>query len=365
MVRRAASLLSRRRWAALAGLTAALAAYTAGGGHLWNAGLWPDVLFLSLVLFPAMLALIWIALPLAQSPQLVMVGVGLGLAGLSVLLRVAELDVLFNFAKFFALVALGFWFLTYFETVAWAVLIAAIIPWVDAVSVWRGPTDYVVQEQPQIFDNISIAFRVPGEEGSANLGPPDILFFALFLAAAARFSLRVFWTWLAMTALIGCTLILAVTTDVGGLPALPAVAFGFLLANADLLWIALRRRGRAPVRIYGRTDASFYDLDADVIERGQAAVVVLTRDRPPVMATIEPVREGASFTVGPAETPAAELLCRLTLGGADAGEALVHDLPNGIVIVPRDENPRALYDVHPEQLAADEAKVERLKRERR
>jgi hypothetical protein len=35
------------------------------------------------------------------------------------------------------------------------------------------------------------------------------------------------------------------------------------------------------------------------------------------------------------------------------------------VIVPRDENPRTLYDVHPEQLAADEAKVERLTRERR
>ena len=95
-------------------------------------------------------------------------------------------------------------------------------PWVDAISVWRGPTDYVVAEQPQVFDDVSIAFRVPGEDGAANLGPPDILFFALFLAAAARFGLRVVWTWLAMTALLGVTLILAATTDVGGLPALPA-----------------------------------------------------------------------------------------------------------------------------------------------
>jgi len=355
--------LSRARWAALAGLTAALAVYTAGAGHLWNASLWPDVIFLSLVLIPATLALIWLSLPLAGRRGLAVAGVGL--AVLAVLLRLAELDVLFNLAKFFALVALGFWFLTYFETVAWAVLVAAIIPWVDAVSVWRGPTDYVVDEQPQIFDNISITFRVPGAEGGANLGPPDILFFALFVAAAARFGLRPFWTWLTMTALIGCTLILTVTTDVGGLPALPAVAFGFLLANADLIWHALRRRGRAPVRIYGRTDARFYDLDADVIERGQAAVVVLTRDRPPVMATIEPVREGDSFPARTPDSPPSELLCRLTIGGADAGEALVHDLPNGMVIVPRDENPRSLYDVHPEQLAADEAKVERLLRERR
>jgi hypothetical protein len=121
------------------------------------------------------------------------------------------------------------------------VLVALIIPWVDAVSVWRGPTDYVVSEQPHVFENLSIAFRVPGEQGTANLGPPDILFFALFLGAAARWNLRVAWTWLAMTALLGGTLILTATTDVDGLPALPAICVGFLLPNADLLWREVRR----------------------------------------------------------------------------------------------------------------------------
>jgi hypothetical protein len=43
----------------------------------------------------------------------------------------------------------------------------------------------------------------------------------------------------------------------------------------------------------------------------------------------------------------------------------VHDLPNGLVIVPQDEVASYLHVVHPEQLAADEDKVERLKRERR
>ena len=123
----------------------------------------------------------------------------------------------------------------------WAALIAVIIPWVDAISVWRGPTEYVVDEQPQLFDNVSIAFRLPGENSTANLGPPDILFFSLFLAAADRFGLRVAWTWLAMTALLGATLIITATTDVNGLPALPAICIGFLLPNADLLWTALRR----------------------------------------------------------------------------------------------------------------------------
>lgn len=240
MVRGAPALLAlgRRRALALAALTTALAAYTAGAGHLWNAGLWPDVLFLALVVFPATLGLIWLVLPLATSPRLLIVAVALGV--LAVLLRLAELDVLFNLAKLFAFTAVGFWFLTWFETVAWAALVAAIIPWVDAISVWRGPTDYVVEERPSLFENVSVAFRVPGEDGTANLGPPDILFFALFLAAAQRFGLRVGWTWVAMTALLGATLVLTATTDVAGLPALPAVCIGFLLPNVDLLWRALR-----------------------------------------------------------------------------------------------------------------------------
>ena len=164
------------------------------------------------------------------------------LAVIAVALALADLDVLFNLAKLAVFATLGFWFLTYFETVAWAVLVAAIIPWVDAISVWRGPTEYVVEEQPSVFEDVSIAFRVPGEESSANLGPPDVLFFALFLAAADRFGLRVAATWLAMTALLGLTLVVTAYTDVAGLPALPAVCLGFLLPNADLLWRALRTR---------------------------------------------------------------------------------------------------------------------------
>jgi hypothetical protein len=122
------------------------------------------------------------------------------------------------------------------------VLIAVVIPFVDAISVWRGPTDYIVTEQPGVFDDVSIAFRIPGEDASANIGPPDILFFSLFLAATVRFRLRTAATWVAMVALLGLTLVVTATTDVAGLPALPAVCLGFLLPNADLLWRALRRR---------------------------------------------------------------------------------------------------------------------------
>ena len=240
MVRRAAAVLGRRRGLALAGLTAVVGIYTAVAGLLWNGGFWPDLLFISLVLFPATFALVWLPLPVARLGGLLLPGLAVGAA--AILYGLAELDVLFNLAKLFAFVLLGFWFLSYFETVLWAVLVALIIPWVDALSVWRGPTEYVVKEQPSLFENLAVAFRVPGERATANIGPPDVVFFALFLAAADRFGLRIAWTWLAMTALLSTTLIVTATTDVSGLPALPAICLGFLLPNADLLWRAFRAR---------------------------------------------------------------------------------------------------------------------------
>jgi hypothetical protein len=76
-----------------------------------------------------------------------------------------------------------------------------------------------------------------------NLGPPDVVFFALFLAAADRFRLRVTATWVAMCACIGATLVLVWSWDgVSGLPALPAVCLGFLAPNADLLWHDIKQR---------------------------------------------------------------------------------------------------------------------------
>lgn len=240
MVGGAAALLSPRRAVALGALLAVLGAYTAGAGALWNAGLWWDVAWLGLVLFPATFAFVWLVLPAADARGLLLVGLALGV--LAVLLHLAGLGTLFNLAKLAALTALGFWFLGYFETLSWVVVVSLIIPWVDAASVWRGPTEYVVEQEPGLFEDLSLGFRVPGEDATANLGPPDVLFLALFLAAAARFGLRPGWTWLGMVALTSLTLVLAVAFDVAGLPALPAVCLGFLLPNADLIRRRLRER---------------------------------------------------------------------------------------------------------------------------
>ena len=108
--------------------------------------------------------------------------------------------------------------------------------------------------------NFSFAFPIPGENGGANLGLPDLLFFALFLAASARWKLRPRLTWLLLTLSFGATLALAVWRDLGGLPALPLLALGFLLANADLLWSRVRtelreaRSDRTETRSSGRSE---------------------------------------------------------------------------------------------------------------
>jgi hypothetical protein len=136
----------------------------------------------------------------------------------------------------------GFAFLTLFEELWWLALVAVLVPWVDIWSVAAGPTEYVVEERPGIFEKIAVAFPTPGETATVNLGPPDVIFFSLFLAAAARFGLRVTATWIGMTAFLAATLVLVWSWDsVAGLPALPAVCLGFVLPNADLLWREVRR----------------------------------------------------------------------------------------------------------------------------
>jgi hypothetical protein len=198
-----------------------------------------DVAFLGLCLMPAVFALIWLALPLRRAERLWLLTLALLL--LTVLLEVADLDALANFSKLAVMTCFAFWFLIFFETVLWVALVALVIPIVDSFSVWRGPTRHIVEEQPQIFEVFSFAFPSPGGETSANLGLPDLLFFALFLAAAARWNLRVGWTWIALTLSLGLTMWFAVVWDVAGLPALPGLAFGFLIPNADLLWREYQR----------------------------------------------------------------------------------------------------------------------------
>jgi len=235
-----ASSLLGPRGAALAALLGLLLAYYALVGHLWEASLWWDIAWLAVALIPAVFGLVALALPLRRWRGLAAGAVVLG--AVAAVCEVVSADVAANFAKLAAVALFAWWFLGFFEALSWVVGVACVIPFVDAYSVWRGPTKHIVEHQREVFTTLSVAFPVPGGDGAANLGLPDVLFFSLFLAAAARFGLRVRATWVGMAVGIGATMALAVGLDAGGLPALPLISAGFLLPNADLVWRRLRAR---------------------------------------------------------------------------------------------------------------------------
>jgi len=231
---------------AAAALLVALAAWDAFAGHLPNVAEHWDIVLVAAVLFPATFLVPWLLLPLAASRWLLVFTLVAGAA--AGLLDLAGLEGGFNSAKIVAFTLFGFWFVQMLEALSWVVLVAAVIPWVDIASVYRGPTKVVVEEQPGVFERIAVSFSVPGEDAAARLGPPDVIFFALFLAAAARFGLRVRATWVGMTAALSATLVATYVFDLRGLPALPALSLGFLVPNADLVWRTSRGGGRGQRR---------------------------------------------------------------------------------------------------------------------
>jgi hypothetical protein len=235
----APAVLDRARVAAFVVVGAAVGAWFVVAPHLPEVGTSAAVAIVAGLVMPATLLLVLLALPLRTRRWL--------LPAAAVLVLVAFVSaeagsgLTANFAKLWAATFAGWGFLRLFEELSWVVIVAAVIPFVDAISVWRGPTHEIVGNPKNfhIYTGVAIAFPAPGG-AAAYLGPPDLLFYALFLAAAVRWHLRVGVTWVAMTVMYSLTLVIAYAADVSGLPALPFLSLGFLGANADLLWHRFR-----------------------------------------------------------------------------------------------------------------------------
>ena len=234
---RASAVLSRRA-AVFTALAVALVVYYATSESWANVSTWWDVAFLGLALVPAVFGLVYAVLPFWRAPLTHLALLGLAFVAAAVGFQSSGHTDLASFAKLGATTAGAFVFRAVFESAAWVALIAALIPWVDIYSVFWGPTSEILKH-PKGVSALSFGFPVPGEEGVASLGLPDLLFFALFLGAAARFRLRVAATFALMALSFGVTTALAAWTD-RALPATPLLSIGFLLANADLLWRQLK-----------------------------------------------------------------------------------------------------------------------------
>jgi hypothetical protein len=237
---------TRARAFALAGLLIALVAYGAVAADLGELPDRASLAVVALLVLPASFAAVWLALPLAQISPSSLLLAGVALAALSWGgFELIGADSAANAAKLACFALVGFWFVSLFEELWWVALVAVLVPWADVWSVAFGPTRYVLDEKPGLFEQLSVAFALPSGGGSFNLGPPDVIFFALFLTAALRFRLRVGWTWISMTGFLALTLVVVWEWETAGLPALPAVCLGFLVPNADLLWHHVREKWRA------------------------------------------------------------------------------------------------------------------------
>jgi hypothetical protein len=224
-------------------LALAVGTWYAGAPRLGPLDVWPAVVLISTVVLPGTLLIVFVALPLARLHvgMLALFALALGLVAFGY--SEAGWALAANFAKLGAAVFAGWAFLRLFEDLWLVVLVAAIIPVVDAISVFTpgAPTNNIVKHHISIYNDVAVAFV--GPHGAAEqFGPPDIIFYALFLAAASRFRLRVGWTWLATTGLYAASFPITIAVHANGLPALPFLSVGFLAANGDLLWTRLRRR---------------------------------------------------------------------------------------------------------------------------
>ena len=245
MVLREAAVLSRRATLAL-GLLAALAALLLALPLLLSPttdtqlriavyashAAW----FSTMVAFVAVVAGAWAA-PL----RLLLAGI-VALLILVMVLNVLDVDVASDVAKVAFGAAAGTAFVRALERPWWLLPICLLVPLADAWSVFssRGVTHAVVErsrEEPRWLEWPTIATPIAGVpyEAFGRLGIVDVLFLAVFLGAAIRWSLGVRRAQVALVlGLLATSVIVVEGVDVA-IPPLPLLCIAFLLACGPAL----------------------------------------------------------------------------------------------------------------------------------
>ena len=141
-----------------------------------------------------------------------------------------------NVAKVVAAAGLGYWLAGVISSLGVVLLVAVLSAVVDIVSVLTGPTKVLLERAPDAVGYLTVAFLWPGQDPLrfyTALGVADLIFFALYVGAAQKFALRSTATVVGVAAGIGAAVVVGLWT--GPMPALPWLAAGFLVSNADLL----------------------------------------------------------------------------------------------------------------------------------
>ncbi len=154
------------RVVAFVGFAIAVVAWFILAPYLGAVSDWHAILIVSVGVLPGTLLLVYIALPLSRLrwSMLVLVAVALALVALACSQGSGTgLALTGNFAKLWAAVFAGWAFLYLFADVGLVVLIALLIPIVDAVSVFTpgAPTHEIVKHHIAIYNNVAVAFVGP------------------------------------------------------------------------------------------------------------------------------------------------------------------------------------------------------------
>jgi hypothetical protein len=189
----------------------------------------------TLALLPAREALI--------APLLVVLGCGLLVAALN--LGGAEgVGAAANVPEALLAAAVGQILARLFTVAASAVAVPLFVAVVDIASVWRGPTARLLEDGTDRVDPLSFDLPAWGDGGSAgHLGLSDAIFLSMFAVWTQRYGLRRGATLVGMLLGLLATPVLSVAFDTA-IPALPLIAAGYLLPNADRLGGLLAREER-------------------------------------------------------------------------------------------------------------------------
>lgn len=125
-----------------------------------------------------------------------------------------------------------------------AVALPLLVAAIDILSVAFGPTSRLLEGGTGRVDALSFDLPAWGHAGSAgHLGLSDAFFVALFAAWALHLGFRGRATIVGLLSGLLAALVLGVTLD-RAIPALPLLAAGYLLPNADRAWALLARPAR-------------------------------------------------------------------------------------------------------------------------
>lgn len=207
-----------------------------------------NVIASSAVTLALMAVIVWGLVPLASLGRRLAVG-AVPVLLLAVLLVHLGLVPAANLAKIAGAAMLGIWIAGEIERASWVAIVALVAAAVDVVSVVMGPTKEILEQGPMIVGYVTLTmtwFGYAYSEAYSALGVSDVIFFALYLAAARRFGLRPHLSAVVMVASFLATLATALWWR--PLPALPLLSLAFVLANADLL-LAARRGERERDRV--------------------------------------------------------------------------------------------------------------------